>query len=190
MIRNVAIPFLFLALVISASARAQDAVTELTETNIQDYYRDAVEIFRSSPEEYKAFLERVMHEDFTTTAEVTVNLPNQGPVKQTVTKNKQDSIASAQGDFDASQEAELDYKIRKIKISRDGKSATVDDNATVLGLLVPAPDGTLFKADSRGPCEDKLVITEGIGIQTLQSKCTLEMVITPKEEASLNEEAN
>lgn len=174
---------LFLSLALFAPAQAQE-VTKLTETNIQDYYRDAIAIFKSSPEEYAEFLQRAMHDDFINSATVVVNMPGQGPVKQEVTKNKTDSIAAAQDDFNASRDATLDYKIRKIKISDDGKSAIVTDNATVLGLLVPSADGSNFKVDSRGPCEDELVLTEGVGIQTLRSKCDLEMMISPAGESN------
>lgn len=164
-------------MILPVSAEAQ-SVTKLNETRIKEFYDGQAELFRLPYAEYLAGYDQRIHPELVFTNRTTLILPDQEPLQtDTVTLRKTDLIGNAQSAYDSAKDAKLSHDIKKITISKDGKSASVQNISSVKGINFPTSDGSPMKADALETCDDEVVLTENATVQIRKSTCSSVMTI-------------
>lgn len=170
-------------IVTAAPVRAQtDKV--LTDATIRAFMEENLKSYMLDYPDYEAFLRRASHKDFVGTMDLTITLPGQPPVKNSVNMNYDQVIEAGRDGYNSVQNAELTQIINDIKMAPGQQKASISYTLTILNQLLSTnePSGQSVLADSVTQCTDDLVFTAGTGPQIIKSVCTTEVTTKPQQE--------
>ena len=165
-----------LAALLLASAPAQ-AADRITEAAVQEFYKTAAASFKLPYEQYKAISTEMMADTFRSSTAVSMVIPGQRPFTAKETTDKKKSIAMSSQTHSAMKGATINYSLKNVAISPDGKSARVAETSVINNMMLP---GKPVVMNATSACNDTLVLNASGKIQMATSVCNVRSVLMPK----------
>lgn len=159
-----------------AAAQAQ-GLERITEQAVHDFYAKSAAIYSLPYEEYMAFMNNFMTEDFTSSITMNIDIEGRPRLSQTSNDTKAGLLKNAKAGYDAMQGASVVNTVKSITISPDGKSASVEDDSMIKNMLLPSAGPNPVYMDGGGPCSDRLALSPEGRLQVVSSTCTQNMVM-------------
>lgn len=165
------------------SAPAQPAGT-MDRAAVEKFYQSSVAAQLAGTEETVEFIKKHADEKLSAWMKIISRVPG-APQAQTeeMTLDKRQLILKTKEGARTSRVQSLKTNILAVKLSDDGKSAKVKNTSFGVSLMrVPSPEGgaMLMKAEQSMLCDDELNITPAGLIRFEKSRCSVELVLEPK----------
>ncbi len=169
---------LLTASVILSVHRAGAAPSRLTEDAIRSFYRQSGEAHKKSFEDYVAFMNDAMADDFTMTDYITIIFSGRPP---SVTKNRETKssfLARVRIAYEGLKGASITDTVKKTEIADDGKSARVTEEETVRNLSIRVGAAARYFGNGKGDCDDRVILSDSGQIQVQKSVCTSRIIVS------------
>lgn len=153
------------------------ATDKITQAAVQEFYKTAAASFKLPYEQYKALSADMMADTFRSSTAVSMVIPGQRPFTAKETTDKKKSIAMSSNTHSAMQGATINYNLKSITISPDGKSARVAETAVINNMRMP---GKPVVMNATSACNDTLVLNLAGKLQMATSVCNVRSVLMPK----------
>ena len=155
---------------------------KLTEEMVREYYKNNIEYMKKPYDEYKTFMNKSFHENYSSQQTVTLTLPGQPPAKNNVTQNKQQVMEFTPEAHEIVRKSDIQHEVKEIKIDTDINTAHVVDHTKIKATLA-SKEGPPLSMETDATCND-VVTLEGDHVQMLQSKCEANTKIEPQKDAA------
>jgi hypothetical protein len=158
-------------------AHAEQKIARLSEDNIRAFIEETTAMtsgknLEKSPEEISAFLNKHLTKDAHFKSSMKYVIPGYPPQENSMSMEKEDFIASVQKGAESLADYESSVEIGTIKISRDGKKATIQTKSTESGIMPMAIEGATQHVPVKGSssCNQIIVLNDGV-IQMYNANC-------------------
>ncbi len=179
--------FLLLVLCLPGTSHAERKVTKLTEDAIKDFIIQTADITSGkdgsmSQEKIKTYLNHHLDKGARFKSTMIYAIPGQPAQKNSMSLNKKEFIDSVNEGQKAVDEYETQVEVESVKISKDGKKATVQTASREQALMpITLEDGAVEEVPIEGNSNCNQIITlskKGV-IQMFSAQCTTTITFTP-----------
>lgn len=165
------------------SAPAQPAAA-MDRAAVEKFYQSSVAAQLAGTEETVEFIKKHADEKLSAWMKIISRVPG-APQAQTeeMTLDKRQLILKTKEGARTSRVQSLKTNVLAVKLSDDGKTAKVKNTSFGVSLMrVPSPEGgaMLMKAEQSMLCDDELNISPAGLIRFEKSRCSVEVVLEPK----------
>jgi hypothetical protein len=162
---------------ISTPALAAD---KLTEDMVRQFYKENIEAMKKPYEEYRTYMDKSFHNNYSSEQTVTLNLPGQPAQKNNITQNKKEVMDFTPEAHEVVRKSEIKHEVKEIKINQDINTAHVIDHTGIKAAL-ESKDGKKLAMATDATCNDVVTLEKGT-VQMLQSKCEANTSIEEQKE--------
>ena len=170
----------FAAACLSASAIAAHETDRLDKKSIRDFLQDmsAKSAGQSNQAQTQQFLNRHLHENARFKSLITYNMPGHPPQQSEMKLDKEEFLESVATGAQTLQEYESEIDIKTIKISKDGRKATVETIGSESGYMsVPDESGEVqqIPLEGQSACLQIIMIDKQDVMQLYNAQCTTQI---------------
>lgn len=165
---------LFIVMIISLPAQAQNKFDKLTDGNIRFFIEDLTNItsgvdLSADSGRIAAFLNRHLHPDARFKSEMQYKIPGFPAQSNSVALSKEDFIENIQSGSQVLENYQNETQILKINISKDKSKATILTQGRETGMM--QVDGQAMPVQGTSNCQQIIMLNEKGVIQMYNANC-------------------
>lgn len=169
--RVLAVAVTAVCIALSPAAHSQDG--KLTDQSVRQFMQEGLDSYKKP---YAAYVETVksqMHKDFHAQMDMTFHMQGQPPMKMPMSVDGAQMLQLATpASHEGTKDATFKQNIQKVDLAPDGLSASIKSELLITNQKLDLNNsGVTQLADSFSECIDKIVYTEGLGPQVINSQC-------------------